>query len=158
MNTRLISGRDGAQLWSKRYDRDLIDVFVIQDEISNAIANELKVSLTTQKLVKAPTTQFAAYEAVLQGRYHFYRFDPSDQAKALEHFERAIAIDPQYAAAHIGIALNYCRVKWWSAWLTRAKPCSAPWKPLAKRCGWIRPAPKAIIFLAATMQCTISIG
>src|SRR5579863_1769720 len=107
INTRLISGSDGAQLWSKRYDRDLIDVFIIQDEISNAIANELKVSLSTQKLVKAPTADFAAYEAVLQGRYHFYRFDPSDQAKALAHFERAIAIDPQYASAHIGIALNY---------------------------------------------------
>ena len=90
-----------------RYDRDLIDVFIIQDEISNAIANELKVSLTTQQLVKAPTTHFAAYEAVLQGRYHFYRFDPADQAKALAHFERAIAIDPAYAAAHIGIALNH---------------------------------------------------
>ena len=107
INTRLISGSDGAQLWSKRYDRDLIDVFVIQDEISNAIANELKVSLTTQKLVKAPTTDFAAYEAVLQGRYHFYRFDPADQAKALAHFERAVTIDPRYAAAHIGIALNH---------------------------------------------------
>jgi serine/threonine-protein kinase len=107
VNTQLISARDGAQLWSKRYDRDLIDVFIIQDEISNAIANELKVSLTPQKLVKAPTSQFAAYEAVLQGRYHFLRFDPADQAKALAHFERAVAIDPAYAAAHIGIALNH---------------------------------------------------
>jgi serine/threonine protein kinase/tetratricopeptide (TPR) repeat protein len=107
VNTQLISGRDGAQLWSKRYDRDLIDVFIIQDEISHAIANELKVSLTTQKLVKAPTAHFAAYEAVLQGRYHFLRFDPADQAKALAHFERAVAIDPAYAAAHIGIALNH---------------------------------------------------
>ncbi len=107
VNARLISGRDGAQLWSKRYDRDLIDVFIIQDEISNAIANELKVSLATQKLVKAPTSHFAAYEAVLQGRYHFLRFDPADQAKALAHFERAVAIDPAYAAAHIGIALNH---------------------------------------------------
>ncbi len=107
VNTQLISGRDGAQLWSKRYDRDLIDVFIIQDEISKAIANELKVSLATQKLVKAPTTHFAAYEAVLQGRYHFLRFDPGDQAKALAHFERAVAIDPEYAAAHIGIALNH---------------------------------------------------
>jgi len=107
VNTRLISGRDGSQLWSKRFDRDLIDVFIIQDEISNAIANELKVSLTTQKLVKAPTNNFAAYEAVLQGRYHFLRFDPADQAKALAHFERAVAIDPEYAAAHIGIALDH---------------------------------------------------
>jgi len=107
VNTQLISGRDGAQLWSQRYDRDLIDVFVIQDEISNAIANELKISLSTEKLVKAPTTHFAAYEAVLQGRYHFLRFDPANQAKALAHFERAVAIDPAYAAAHIGIALNH---------------------------------------------------
>ena len=68
INTQLISARDGMQLWSKRYDRDLIDVFAIQDEISNAIANELKVSLTPQKLVKAPTAHFAAYEAVLEGR------------------------------------------------------------------------------------------
>ena len=107
VNTRLISGRDGLQLWSKRYDRDLIDIFVIQDEISNAIANELKVSLTTQKLVTAPTKSFAAYQAVLQGRYHFYRFSPDDQAKALSHFERAVEIDPNYAAAHTGIALNH---------------------------------------------------
>ena len=107
VNTRLISGRDGLQLWSKRYDRDLIDVFIIQDEISNAIANELKVSLTTQKLVTAPTKSFAAYQAVLQGRYHFYRFSPADQAKALSHFERAVDIDPNYAAAHTGIALNH---------------------------------------------------
>jgi TolB-like protein/Tfp pilus assembly protein PilF/predicted Ser/Thr protein kinase len=107
VNARLIAARDGAQLWSKRYDRDLIDVFIIQDEISNAIANELKVSLTTQKLVTAPTKNFAAYEAVLQGRYHFYRFDPEDQAKALAHFERAIAIDPTYTAAHFGVALNH---------------------------------------------------
>ncbi len=107
INTQLISGRDGAQLWSKRFDRELIDVFIIQDEISNAIANELKVSLTPQQLVKAPTAHFAAYEAVLQGRYHFLRFDPADQAKALAHFERAVAIDPAYAAAHVGIALNH---------------------------------------------------
>ena len=107
VNTRLISGRDGSPLWSKRYDRDLINVFIIQDEISNAIANELKVSLVTQKLVKAPTNNFAAYEAVLQGRYHFLRFDPADQAKALAHFERAVALDPNYAAAHTGIALNH---------------------------------------------------
>jgi serine/threonine protein kinase/tetratricopeptide (TPR) repeat protein len=107
VNTQLISGRDGAQLWSKRYDRAVIDVFIIQDEISNAIANELKVSLTPQKLVKAPTAHFDAYQAVLEGRYHFLRFDPADQAKALACFERAVAIDPKYAAAHIGIALNH---------------------------------------------------
>ena len=107
VNTQLISARDGAQLWSKRYDRELIDVFAIQDEISNAIVGGLKVSLTPQKLVKAPTASFAAYEAVLEGRYHFLRFDPTDQTKALACFEKAVAIDPAYAEAHVGIALNH---------------------------------------------------
>jgi serine/threonine protein kinase/tetratricopeptide (TPR) repeat protein len=107
VTTRLITAQDGTQLWSKRYDRDLHDVFVIQDEISNAIATELKVSLTRQTLVKAPTEHFAAYQEVLRGRHHFYRFHPEEQAKALACFERAVSIDPEYAAAHIGIALYH---------------------------------------------------
>ena len=107
VTTRLITAQDGTQLWSKRYDRDLDDVFVIQDEISNAIATELKVSLTRQTLVKAPTEHFAAYQEVLRGRHHFYRFHPEEQAKALACFEKAIAIDPEYAAAHVGIALYH---------------------------------------------------
>jgi Tfp pilus assembly protein PilF len=107
VTVRLIAAVDGTQLWSKRYDRDLTDVFEIQDEISNAIAMELKVSLTSRPLVKPPTAHFAAYEAVLQGRHHFFRFDPASQAQALASFERAIAIDPSYAAAHVGIALYH---------------------------------------------------
>ena len=106
VTARLIDAVDGTQLWSKRYDRDLTDVFEIQDEISNAIAMELKVSLTSRPLVKPPTAHFAAYEAVLQGRHHFFRFDPASQAQALASFEKAVTIDPSYAAAHIGIALH----------------------------------------------------
>jgi serine/threonine-protein kinase len=108
VSAQLILAHDGTQIWSKHYDRDLIDVFQIQDEISNAIAAELKVSLTRQELVKAPTTHFAAYEAVLEGRHHFLRFDPAEQIKALSCFERAVQIDPDYPAAHIGIALYHC--------------------------------------------------
>ena len=105
VNAQLISAHSGAQVWSKRYDRELVDVFEIQDQIANAIAAELKLSLAHQDLVKAPTAHFAAYEAVLQGRHHFLRFDPADQIKALSCFERAVQIDPSYPAAHIGIAL-----------------------------------------------------
>jgi serine/threonine protein kinase/Tfp pilus assembly protein PilF len=107
VTTRLITAQDGTQLWSKRYDRDLHDVFVIQDEISHAIATELKVSLTRHTLVKAPTEHFAAYQEVLRGRHHFYRFHPEEQTKALACFEKAVAIDPEYAAAHVGIALYH---------------------------------------------------
>jgi serine/threonine protein kinase/Tfp pilus assembly protein PilF len=104
VNSRLIAADTGAQIWSRRYDRNLIDVFAIQDEIAAAIATELKISLTRPEPAKAPTIHFAAYEAVLEGRYHFYRFAPGDQAASLACFEKALAIDPDYAAAHVGIA------------------------------------------------------
>ena len=107
VTAHLIAADDGAQRWSKRYDRDLTDVFEIQDEISNAIAMELKVSLTSRPLVKPPTAHFAAYESVLQGRHYFFRFDPESQPKALASFEKAVSIDPSYAAAQVGIALYH---------------------------------------------------
>jgi serine/threonine protein kinase/Tfp pilus assembly protein PilF len=107
ITARLVTGKDGTQVWSKRFDRELSDVFAIQDEISNAITAELKLSLMPVGPVKAPTAHFAAYEAVLQGRYHFLRFDPAEQVKALACFERAVSIDPNYAAAHIGVALYH---------------------------------------------------
>jgi serine/threonine protein kinase/Tfp pilus assembly protein PilF len=107
VTAHLIAASDGTQLWSKRYDRDLTDVFEIQDEISNAIATELKLSLTNRPIVKPPTSHFPAYEAVLQGRYYFFRFDPENQSKALASFEKAISIDPGYAAAHVGVALYH---------------------------------------------------
>ena len=103
----LIAAENGSQLWSKRYERDLIDVFAIQDEISNAIVAELKVSLSNRPLVKPPTAHFPAYDAVLQGRHLFYRFDPEAQDKAIACFDEAVAIDPDYADAHIGRALYH---------------------------------------------------
>ena len=107
VNSRLIAANTGTQIWSRRYDRNLIDVFAIQDEIAAAIASELKMTLTRQEPAKAPTIHFAAYEAVLEGRYHFYRFAPADQAASLACFEKALVIDPDYAAAHLGIALYH---------------------------------------------------
>jgi serine/threonine protein kinase/Tfp pilus assembly protein PilF len=107
VTAHLIAASDGTQLWSKRYDRDLTDVFEIQGEISNAIATELKLSLTNRPIIKPPTVHFPAYEAVLQGRHYFFRFDPESQSKALASFEKAVSIDPGYAAAHVGVALYH---------------------------------------------------
>lgn len=107
VNSRLIAAHTGEQIWSRKYDRNLIDVFAIQDEIATAIAAELKMSLTRNEPAKAPTIHFAAYEAVLEGRHHFYRFAPGDQAASLACFQKALAIDPDYAAAHVGIAQYY---------------------------------------------------
>ena len=111
VTAQLIKAGDGFHVWSERYDRELIDVFAIQDEISAAIVDQLKVNLTgrgTVPLVKCATTNPAAYEALLEGRHYWHRFTPSGLAKAREYFERAVAIDPGYAPAHVGLADCYC--------------------------------------------------
>jgi serine/threonine-protein kinase len=82
----------------------MTDVFAIQDEISAAIVDQLKVSLGGHPNARHPVPNLAAYESVLEGRHYWYRFTPADLAKALECFERAVAIDPAYAEAHVGIA------------------------------------------------------
>jgi TolB-like protein len=101
---QLIHAADGAHLWSKRYDSEIADIFALQDEISADIANQLKFRLTARK---HSTHNVAAYEAFLEGRFHMYKFTPDGFRKALECFERAVAIDPEYARAHTGIAEYY---------------------------------------------------
>jgi serine/threonine-protein kinase len=104
VTAQLIQAIDGTHLWSQRYDRETVDVFAIQDEISAAIADQLKVRLTERK--RSPSS-VAAYEAYLEGRYHSQKASPGEVAKALPCFERAIALDPSYAPAYHGMAEYY---------------------------------------------------
>ena len=101
ITSQLIRAADGAHLSSKRYDREIVDIFEIQDEISVDIATQLKVRLV---LRPHPTTNLDAYEAFLEGRYHWHKFSPEGFVKALECYSRAIAIDPDYGPAYTGIA------------------------------------------------------
>jgi TolB-like protein/Tfp pilus assembly protein PilF len=118
ITAQLIDLDDDSYIWSERYDREMTDVFAIQDEIAAAIVDQLKVSLGGHPTTKRPIPNLAAYEAVLEGRHHWYRFTPADLAKALECFERAVAIDPRYAEAHVGIAHHYVQL----AGLSLAEP------------------------------------
>jgi serine/threonine-protein kinase len=106
VSAQLIKAGDGFHVWSERYDRELTDVFAIQDEISTAIVDQLKMNLTGggAPLVKRATTNPAAYEAFLEGLHYWYRLTPASTAKAREYFERALAIDPNFAPAHVGLA------------------------------------------------------
>ena len=102
---QLVNVADGYHLWSERYDRELRDIFDVQDEISTAIANRLKVALNAeaQSPAKAPTTNLQAYQLYLKGRALLYRRG-LDIGRAIKSFESAVALDPQYALAWAGLA------------------------------------------------------
>jgi serine/threonine-protein kinase len=108
ISAELVNVADGYQLWTERYDREMEDVFAIQDEISLAIANTLKVRLLAGEegaLVSRATEDVEAYNHYLKGKYFFNRRVPR---QAIAEFERAIARDPGYAAAYTGLADAYC--------------------------------------------------
>ena len=109
VTAQLIQAIDGTHLWSQRYDRELADVFAIQDEISAAIATQLQIRLLDRKRA---TPNVAAYDAFLEGRHYFYQQSPAGLERALRCYERAIAIDPGYAPAHNGIAEYYMGLTW----------------------------------------------
>jgi TolB-like protein/Tfp pilus assembly protein PilF/predicted Ser/Thr protein kinase len=101
VTAQLIGIRDGCHLWSERYDREMTDIFAIQDEISEAIVNVLKLKLA--RTVRRPVTP-AAFEAYLRGRYFWNKRTESDLNRSIEYFNQALALDPGYALAHAGLA------------------------------------------------------
>src|ERR1700722_1839070 len=103
VTAQLINAADGSHLWSERYDRDMTDIFAIQDEIGQAISEALQVRLAPH----AQAVNIEAYQNYLKGQYYFQRFTPESLAKAKEHFELALAIDPNYAPAYSGLAEYY---------------------------------------------------
>jgi TolB-like protein/Flp pilus assembly protein TadD/tRNA A-37 threonylcarbamoyl transferase component Bud32 len=107
VSVRLVSVADGYLLWSDRYDRQMRDVFAIQDEISQNVARALRVILTDDErraLARAPTRNVEAYEAYLRGRSYFWQTRRKSLQYAREMFQRAIALDPSFALAWAGVA------------------------------------------------------
>ncbi len=104
---QLIDVSDGYHLWSERYDREMEDVFAIQDEMGRDITQALKVILSEEEqdaMRKARTGDIEAYDYYLRGRQFFSQFRRKPLRFAREMFERAIEIDPAYALAHAGLA------------------------------------------------------
>ena len=105
----------------------MTDVFAIQDEISQAIAEKLRVRLSGDRpLVKRHTENVEAYNLYLKGRYHFYKFTPEGLAKSKEYFEQAIAVDPNYALAWYGLAHYYCVPGLWRIHAAEGSQCAMP--------------------------------
>ena len=103
VTAQLIKASDGYHLWSERYDREMTDVFAIQDEISQAIVETLRLKLSSQSLPNRPTADPEAYNLYLRGRHLSARLNPESVRVAREYFEQALARDPKYALAYAGV-------------------------------------------------------
>ncbi|HVD61161.1 MAG TPA: protein kinase [Gemmatimonadaceae bacterium] len=105
VTAELVNVSDGSQLWAERYDREMEDVFAIQDDISESIVRALRVILgdAERKALKARTRDIRAYEYYLRGR-QYVDLRKKSLAYAMDMFHRAVEIDPEYASAHAGIA------------------------------------------------------
>jgi len=110
VTAQLINASDGYHLWSERYDRDMEDVFAIQDDIAATIVGTLKIHLvggSSVPRVRRATADAEAYNLYLQGRYWWNKRNEGGLWKGIEFFEQAIAKDPSYALAHAGLADSY---------------------------------------------------
>lgn len=107
VTAQLVNAADNSQLWAERYDRELEDVFAIQDEISANIVSSLRVVLTEDEkkaIEQVPTANVEAYEYYLRGRQFFHQHRRRAMEFAVQMFENAIELDPGYALAHCGVA------------------------------------------------------
>ncbi len=107
VSVQLIKVEDGFHLWSERYDRDLRDVFAIQDDITEKVIRALRVVLGERErrvLSRSQTSDVEAYDLYLRGRKSFLRAGRGGQREAIRQFEQAAAVDPGYALAYAGIA------------------------------------------------------
>ena len=111
VTAQLIHATDGTHLWSQRYDREMTDVFEVQDDIAAAITEALKGKLTVKSAAPRPyEPNLAAYEAFLKGRHHYNRMGLEALARAEDHFKQAIALDPKWAEPHSALAAQYFTV------------------------------------------------
>ena len=109
ITAQLIKVKDGSHIWSERYDRKMIDIFSVQDEISKHISEKLKLTLFERPggvTENIPTKNMEAYEMWLKGN-HFIRNGPEDAEKAVTFFQKAINLDSTYAEAYLGLAWGY---------------------------------------------------
>ena len=116
ITVQLINASDGFHLWSERYDREMKDVFAVQDEIARSIAGHLKITFdrsAQEALVKTGTENLDAYQFYLRGRALLYRRGGAT-AQAVKCFEQAVAFDPQYALGWASLSESYTTLGYYS--------------------------------------------
>jgi serine/threonine protein kinase/Tfp pilus assembly protein PilF len=131
INAELVDTHTNFPVWSERYDREMADVFEVQDEIARKIAEALRVTLSPQEkeaLAAKPTENLQAYDLYLRGKSYVRRLTRQDIEFALQMFENAVALDPRFALAHAAIALSCAQYNQHfdraPVWIERAKTAS----------------------------------
>ncbi|HEY1935249.1 MAG TPA: winged helix-turn-helix domain-containing protein [Acetobacteraceae bacterium] len=107
ITAQLVEAETGSHLWADRYDRQLIDIFAVQEEVTRNIAAAIEPALTRtegQVAVRKPPADMLAWDFFLHGQWHFHQMSADSRAKALACFERAAVLDGDLADAHVGIA------------------------------------------------------
>jgi TolB-like protein/Tfp pilus assembly protein PilF len=113
IRTELVDTADGSQLWGEQYNRRPSDLLAVQEEISREISEKLRIRLTgeeMERLTKRHTEDTDAYQLYLKGCYFLNKYTKEDGEKALDYFQRAIALDPNYSLAYVGLADYYYRI------------------------------------------------
>jgi eukaryotic-like serine/threonine-protein kinase len=110
---QLIDAEADRHLWAETYDRQLTDIFAIQTDVALQIASALEAELSPderKRIHRKPTSDVRAYQLYLQGRQNYSRYTGESIQKGIEYFRKAIAVDPDYALAHTGLALAYAEL------------------------------------------------
>jgi len=123
VTAQLIDAISGAHVWAERYDRDLSDIFAVQDEITANVAGIIEPALAEaeqQRVLRKPPESLDAWEAYQRGLWHFNKYAPAENQIALVFFRQAIGLDPNFAPGHYGYALALQ----WDIWHFSERPFS----------------------------------
>ena len=110
ITVQLVNASDGYHLWSERYDREMKDIFAVQDEITLAVVDALKLKLLgdqKDEVLKRYTKDSSAYQAYLKGRFHWHKRSLEGLNRSADYFKHALDLDPGYALAYAGLADSY---------------------------------------------------
>ena len=107
VTAQLVEAASGNHIWAERYDRELEDIFAVQDEVTLAIVTAIEPTLGSverQRARRKPTESLDAWDCYQRGLWHLYQYRADDGAAALEFLQRAVDLDPTFASAHAGLA------------------------------------------------------
>jgi adenylate cyclase len=130
ITAQLIDAVEDRHLWSETYDRELQDIFAVQEEIAGHILGALRITLTPDEItaIQPTTSSVEALDRYLRGRDLYHRTDPGHLERAMESFHEAIRIDPDYALAWAGLTYVFVDIYWYqdhdSSWLDKAHEAS----------------------------------